>query len=156
MKELDKEALERGKAGMKARREMAKEDEAGILKESRALHSIVAHEEPNWALYNLILSTISFEDCKTMADGMRKMYRCLWTHIRRYHNTSEQFMQHYSYLQSDDQVDELSELLEKPLPLESAEMVLNKVSEAARQRARMRKYGIEAKKRGFITGNSDK
>jgi len=149
---MSPEALLKGKENMEARHKMAAEDESKILKESRAFHAVVLGHEPNWALYNLILSSVDFKDCKTMAEGMRKMYKCLWPHIRRYHNDRTNLLNHHSFLPSEHQEDSLSELQDIPSPMAMAEATLGQVTEAARTRAKLKRYGVVANEKKIFKG----
>ena len=90
--DFDKIETEEAKRQMENRRAMAKEDELNILAKGIQEHHVWAEEEPNWAIYNYILSIVDFKDCKVPRDFGHRLFRHLWPYIKRYHNDRVKLM----------------------------------------------------------------
>jgi len=142
---MSKVGTPQAKAEMEARRQMAKEDEAVILKGRIADQEAISSEEPDFALYNYIMSVTSFKGINTQRDALHHLYRNLWPHIRRYHNEC---------VESRKTMGEGAK--HKPiLPHDMAVDTLKKIQASARERAKAKTYGIEVEKRGLLKGNGE-
>ena len=139
--DLNKVGTDKAKKERLAQIAMAKEVHNEVFGKLIGEQSRMANEEPNWALYNYILQVVNFNDCDTMQQALHKMYRQLWPHIKKYHNDREVLLNNEYGISNEARLEDYG-----MAPLTMAEITLQKVSEAARQRARMNKYDIHVPK----------
>jgi len=155
VEELDTVGSAKAKAEFEARNLVAKDDEERIFGKEMKKHNINYDSDTNWAIYNWSMSTVSFKSVKTLPEGMRAMYSGLWGYFRRYEIELNTLKNHIEALgkgevPSDVEVRRVKEILKSPTPLSMCITSLQKITEAARSRAKLKSYGVEVKKRGLV------
>lgn len=143
--DMDKIGTDQAKLERKNQQEMAKADHERILGDRMKEQISLAKEEPDWSLFNYIMSTVSFEK-ENMQTGMHKMFRHLWPHIKRYHNERAQLI--LSIDNNECRCMGMTSL--GPSPLEMAQNSLERVREAAKIRSKLNSYGVILPKKKII------
>ena len=148
---------EQAKAEFDERRDMAAKDEKEILGEFVRNERTIMNERTayNYGLFNLMMQTHSFKDFvnEPPIEGMRHLYKCLIPHIQRMCEERNALLSYISILEQGRvptaaEDIKLTEIKSKLDVMTMAETLLNKVTAAARARA---KAGVYLPKKEIIT-----
>jgi len=154
--DLEKIGTEEARSERKAQQILAKEDNERIIRKEAKNFRKVYDAATNWAPYNWVMTTVDFGGITGVSACMRLMYEYLWGYFKTY-DRSVNILRQYIADNNDpaDLPKEVRELLTQDMPLEMCEKALGQITEAARKRAKLKRYGVEVKKQGLIKGNGE-
>jgi len=120
---------------------MAKNDEEKILKgASKVEADRIKLGGTNFALYNLVMSVVTFKDCDTSLDCNRRLYEGLYPYISKMQ--AENLLMRNLLKDSDDP--RMREVFGTNGDVQGLAIeTLKKVTEAAKARSKANKYGLK-------------
>ena len=139
---------EKAKLEMQARREMARDEETKALNFERMEQERLAKGEPNFALYNFVMTATDFrkQEYKSISDFAHAMWRQVYPHFKRLMEDRKRMIDFIKKHEDNLMVPlDVREIMDRRNPEEMATDALNKVTELARQRTKLNKYGAKAR-----------
>jgi hypothetical protein len=155
MKESIPVETEEAKREFRAMRLLAKDEEEKIVRKESKKFNRLFTSEVNWAIYNWVLTCVDFRSVSTVAEGMRMLYQHLWGYIKSYEETTQTLRNFIIDQKLEIENPLVKEALERDMPIAMSETALNKITKAARMRAKLRSYGVEVVNRGLVQNIED-
>lgn len=141
------------KAEFAARRVMAKEEEENALRQERNEQRRLASNEPNFAMYNWVMTSVDFRDMKfeRMQDLSNTMWRYVYPYVKTLISDRQKLINFIKVIGDNNIIPHnIREIMDRDDPETMATEALEKVAEMAKKRSKLNKYNAKAGKSKLI------
>ncbi len=132
-------------AEFEAMHNMVNKDNEEILAMNKKHQELIGSQEPNWALFNYVMSLVSFEHCNSKMDAMHILWRHIWPHFHQI-TLENELMKEYLLNGKPVPMSIGIRLKSSVNPEKMAEQALQCVADVAKKRAKLKSYQIALEK----------